>query len=84
LKKLGKRYYSDDFLYRKKMGFAVPAKDWLLGGSANTQVREKILDQGNKLDDLFNRETLSTILKSNNAGNVWLLLFLQEWMHQNK
>lgn len=84
LKKLGEQYYANEFLYRKKMGFAIPAKNWLLSGQGNNQVRERILDAGNGLDEVFNRDSLKKMTEGNHEGNVWLLLFLQEWMQQNK
>lgn len=85
LKKIGARYYPPDFLYRNKMGFAMPVKNWLIGNSIeNSEVRERLLSSGSGLQYIFNQNGLEEILNSNQSGNIWLLLFLQEWICTNE
>lgn len=86
LKKLSERYYSRDFVYRRKMGFAIPINHWLFhrDRGLQRQVEERLLSSGNGLDRLFNHDVLKKILASNHSGNIWNLLFLEEWLRQNK
>jgi asparagine synthase (glutamine-hydrolysing) len=85
LKRLGEQYYTPEFLYRKKMGFAVPVKHWLVNGSRATgEIRDRILSTGNGLDSLFNKYSLERVLEKGPASRIWMLLFLQEWMSQRK
>jgi asparagine synthase (glutamine-hydrolysing) len=85
LKRLGEQYYTPEFLYRKKMGFAVPVKHWLVNGSRATgEIRDRILSTGNGLDSLFNKHSLERVLEKGPASRIWMLLFLQEWISQRK
>ncbi|PWA04864.1 asparagine synthase (glutamine-hydrolyzing) [Flavobacterium psychrotolerans] len=83
LKKDLESSFSKEFVYRPKMGFAVPITDWFGSlGSKNSEVKERLLDTQNGFSDYFNRDTLEKIANGNHAGQKWLLLFLQEWMQQ--
>jgi asparagine synthase (glutamine-hydrolysing) len=85
LKKLNEKYYPPDFVYRRKMGFATPIKKWLMDEQkATNEIRDRILSPGTGLDELFKRDSLQQMTEANHAGNLWLLLFLQEWIAQNK
>jgi asparagine synthase (glutamine-hydrolysing) len=83
LKKNLEPYFSNDFVYRSKMGFAVPISDWFgTNGSKKTQIKERLLDKQNGFSDYFQHESLEKIANGNHSGQQWLLLFLQEWLSQ--
>ena len=83
LKKNLESYFPKEFVYRPKMGFAVPINDWFgSSGSKRLEVKERLLDTNNGFSDFFQREALESIANGNHAGQQWLLLFLQEWMQQ--
>lgn len=85
LKKLLSKEMGEDFAYRKKMGFGVPLKQWF-GDSRKVQIEihERILSRGNLLEDYFNRTELEAIAFGSKVNQQWLLIFLQEWLTQNK
>jgi asparagine synthase (glutamine-hydrolysing) len=83
LKKSLEPYFPNDFIYRSKMGFAVPISDWFgVGGSNSMQIKERLLDRQNGFSDYFEYNSLEKIANGNHAGQQWLLLFLQEWLSQ--
>ncbi|MFC3880918.1 asparagine synthase (glutamine-hydrolyzing) [Algoriphagus namhaensis] len=73
------------FAYRKKMGFGVPLKHWF-GEEAKTdkEIQERLLSRGNGLDELFNLNALEQVAFGKKSSQQWLLIFLQEWLSQNK
>lgn len=84
LKKLGEKYYPPEFLYRPKMGFAVPIAKWFApGGELHGAVREILLRPNSITADLFDQRVISAFLDQGRHGPVWLLLFLDEWFRQN-
>ena len=65
------------------MGFAVPISNWFgSDGTKSIEVKERLLDSQNGFSDFFEREAIENVVKSNDAGKQWLLLFLQEWLQQ--
>jgi len=85
LKELMERYYPRDFLYRKKMGFGVPIQKWLTeGGSLHRDVRERLIGPNTMIAEYFEPSVTQTILDGNFSGRIWLLLFLEEWLQQNR
>ena len=68
-----------DFAFREKKGFSVPLSKWF--GNKTSQVNERITDSRN-LNSLMDRETIKMIIGERLSNRVWLLLFLDEWLHQ--
>lgn len=84
LKRIVSKDLGEDFAFRKKMGFGVPISKWLGEGKmSNEEIKSRLLDRGNGLDEIFNRSVLEEIALGNNGGQQWLLVFLQEWLNQN-
>ena len=84
LKKLMEKYYSNDFLYREKKGFAVPIHKWFAdGGSLNEEIKSRLKDKGSRLNDYFEPEIIHQFIHNNYSSSLWLLLFLDEWLIQN-
>jgi len=83
LKKLLTKYYSHDFLYRYKMGFAVPIQKWFArDGSLHDELRDRLLGSSSTLKEYFEPKTISVLIKANHTGPLWLLLFFEEWLRQ--
>ena len=85
LKQILLESFPDEFVRRQKMGFAVPLSNWFgKDGLKASEVKERLLDQGSGLCDYFERKEIERIIESHDSRLEWLLLFLQEWFHQNK
>ncbi len=83
LKKVLQRFYPKEFIYRPKMGFAVPVSDWFgKNGVVNPLIRERLLDRQLGFSDYFFQPELEKVVSGTNGGQIWLLLFLQEWFQQ--
>lgn len=83
LKKTLEPFFPKEFIYRSKMGFAVPVSDWFGPlGSKQLEIKERILDSQNGFTEYFDHKALENIANGNHAGQQWLLLFLQEWLQQ--
>jgi asparagine synthase (glutamine-hydrolysing) len=81
LKKILERYYPHTLLYRKKMGFGVPITKWFAPhGALNAYVNEKLLDPHAKIFELFEPAVIKQIVDRNASYQIWLLLFLEEWL----
>jgi len=85
LKDAMRRYYPDHFLERPKMGFSVPVSIWFgKGGGSQESLHYRLLGHNSKLYELFEPATIKNMVKRNFSGrNLWLLLFLEEWLEQN-
>jgi asparagine synthase (glutamine-hydrolysing) len=83
MKKNLEKHFSKEFVYRSKMGFAIPVTDWFgFGGAKMDEVKDRLLSRQNGFSDLFKRNGLEKIANGNHSGKKWLLLFLQEWLSQ--
>lgn len=83
LKKSLERILPNDILYRKKMGFNLPIREWASETIYNG-VKNNIA-QFNKDTNLFNLETVNTQLKLLKEGKdqytntIWTIYFLINW-----
>ncbi len=83
LKKSLERILPDEILYRKKMGFNLPIREWASDTIYNG-VKDNI-EQFNKDTDLFSLEEVYKILELLKSGNiqytntVWTIYFLINW-----
>lgn len=86
LKKLAEKYFSKEFVYRKKMGFGIPMADWLRG-----ELKEMTLDivSSSELMKPMNMVMINKIVSDFMKGEdgykdrVWLLLMYGLWRQQN-
>jgi asparagine synthase (glutamine-hydrolysing) len=84
-KKVMQKYYPSEFLHRPKMGFAMPIAKWFAPeGALRGNVRERLLGSGSALQDFFHPNAIQELLTRNAVGPLWVLLFLEEWLRQNK
>jgi len=85
LKKLICKYYPKDFIYREKMGFATPINHWLLDDDrASKAVADRLHARGNNLDQYLDLSAIKKLNGPKSAHQLWSLLFLEEWLGQNK
>ena len=85
LRKVAERYYPREFLDRPKMGFAVPIAKWFAqGGELHDVLRERLLGRNSTLTEFFEPEMMSSLMAGNATGPLWLLLFMEEWLRQNR
>ena len=85
LKKVMERYYPRDFLHRPKKGFGIPLQKWFApGGLLREKLRERLRGIGSTLDELFNPAVIDRLIADVNVYALWMLLFLEEWLRQNK
>lgn len=85
LKRLLAKVYPADFLNRPKMGFSVPLTKWFgLKGHLRNDIEVRLLDRNSYLATLFDIHEVKNIVIQNDARTIWLLLFLEEWLRQNR
>lgn len=93
LKKLLERRFPNEFINRRKAGFGMPLARWFnpKDGALFKEVSERLMDTGSPLRNYFTTEGIETILYKRdyprNIGDsepIWQLLFLDEWLRQNK
>lgn len=85
LKKVMQRYYPVDFLQRPKMGFGVPIQKWFApDGALRQKIQERLLDPNSALLEFFEPTMISRLLAKNSIRPLWRMLFLEEWLRQNK
>jgi asparagine synthase (glutamine-hydrolysing) len=87
LKKNGERFFSRDFLNRRKRGFDVPIKDWI-AETAREETRERLVSSP-MLRELFAPDVVDEMLRSHGRGadhgwRLWALLVLDEWLSQHR
>jgi asparagine synthase (glutamine-hydrolysing) len=79
------KYYPESFLDRPKMGFSVPMKAWLAKGGALRPIAEKrLLSPDSLIGRFFNPSSIVNIVQSDYYHFLWVLLFLEEWLEQNR
>jgi asparagine synthase (glutamine-hydrolysing) len=89
LKKILKRKFPDEFVYRKKLGFGIPRGEWFYERRSGRRLWDQIvMDPGSRLYDWFNPERVKFQMDvhneaCDNSGAIWLLLVLGIWLEQN-
>ncbi len=78
---------SDDILYRKKMGFAVPLASWFRG-PLRERVQNAILGDSLAATGIFERKFLQQIVDHHQSGRrdysapIWSLLMFESFLHR--
>jgi len=87
LKKSLQPYLSDDILYRKKMGFAVPLASWFRG-PLKEKIRQTILGEQFLDNGLFNADHIHELVSQHQSGiqdnsaSIWTLMMLESFQRQ--
>ncbi|RNC66000.1 MAG: asparagine synthase (glutamine-hydrolyzing) [Desulfuromonadales bacterium] len=85
LKKVGEKYFPPEFLHRPKMGFAIPLTKWFApSGHLHDILRQRLTGSGSTLLEFFNPAAMQELISANATGPLWLLLFCEEWLRQNR
>lgn len=85
IKELLHKHYGDEFVNRTKMGFGVPLESWFFNKSkVNSILHDKLLSQSSCIYDFFNPKTIKSLIDRKSYNRLWLLLFLEEWLRQDK
>ncbi len=85
LKKLMARYYPPEFLNRPKKGFGVPVEKWFApDGAKRLMLNGRLLNPDSLLYQYFEPAAVKQLLNHGCAGQLWILLFLDEWLRQHK
>jgi asparagine synthase (glutamine-hydrolysing) len=85
LKQAMQKYYPREFVRRQKMGFSVPLRKWFAAdGPLGKEIRERLTSANSPLLELFEPAGISALLAANASAPLWLLLFLDEWLRQNR
>jgi asparagine synthase (glutamine-hydrolysing) len=84
MKKAAERIVPKENLYRPKMGFSIPLKQWFSGKigkyAASILLSKKALDRG-----IFEEEVLRSLLRTHGGkedygAKLWSLLTLELWL----
>ena len=85
LKRLLSRYYPESFVRQRKRGFAAPVSNWLGPGQKRSEnLRDRLMDSNGPLLDLFQPQGINAVIRSGASTPIWQLLFLDEWMRQQR
>jgi len=82
LRRILKRYFNDNFLDRRKQGFAIPLRQWFMDGSLD----KDYLSSVDAVDDMLNTEYLKGMLELHKKGRndfsfcLWNILVLGKWL----
>ena len=80
-------YLSEDILYRKKMGFAVPLASWFRG-PLRERVQSAILGDSLASTGIFEHKFLQQIVEHHQSGRrdysapIWTLLMFESFLHR--
>ncbi len=88
LKKAMEPHLPNDILYRRKMGFAVPLKNWFRK-ELKTFIRDAVLDERMLDSGYFNKKYLTQLLDQHQKGSfdhsapLWTLMMFQQFLKNN-
>jgi asparagine synthase (glutamine-hydrolysing) len=85
LKKVMEKYYPAAFLSRPKMGFDVPLRRWFSSaGQLRALIEERLLARSSMVNEYFRHAAILSLVQENSYSALWVLLFLEEWLRQNR
>ena len=79
-KKLLSREFDEQFVYRKKQGFAVPGREWMDDYSTFSRFKDELVGDDAVLTEYFNYEYIERIVESRNFALIYMLYFLSIWL----
>lgn len=87
LKKLSLKYLPKDVIYRKKMGFGIPLKEWFLNdlGEYGIEIFRNSISEnlGYIKKNIFQHTLYKHKKTGKETTRLWLLLWLELWFKQN-
>lgn len=88
-KKMLRKYLPENVMKHKKQGFGVPISIWFKD-DLKTYVNDRLLNKTALIYDHLNYSAVSKIIGNQNfgmrdfSGQIWSILFLEEWLMQNR
>ena len=84
LKKSLEAHFAQSFIYRTKQGFAIPIDYWFgENGSLYSEPYMRLMNTDSKLfKEYFNLAAVYEFISGGNSSQIYLLLFLEEWLKQ--
>ena len=88
LKKITEKYFSNDLVWRKKVGFCMPVDVWFRSQKGLGQMLDLLTDQKSKERELFDCKLMERMIeehrseKSNHSRILWSALMLELWHRQ--
>ena len=74
-----------EFLLKSCLEEIKKHKKWFSNeGQLREKLNESVLSKNSNISSYFNPMALDQLLKSDNTGGMWLMLFLEEWLTQFK
>jgi len=92
LKRILSKSFDDNFIYRKKQGFAIPFDQWFFEDKENGKLfKHLLLNKNSRLYNFFNEDVIKDLWDgyNNNAGKfnyfgtLWLLFIFSLWLEEN-
>lgn len=80
LKKILRKDFNENFVYRKKMGFTPPLLKWFsVNGKKRSFVEDRLLSSDSHIREYFNGDIIRQLFSRNKIKLIWLLLVLELW-----
>jgi len=92
LKKILSKDFNNEFIYRRKQGFAIPSDQWFFKDAENGKLfQSQLLGSNSNLNQFFNATVIKELWDgyNNNKGSfeyfgpLWLLFVLSIWLEEN-
>lgn len=84
LKEMLAKDLGKDFVYRTKRGFSIPLQNWLQDeNNLACKMKNNLLSDSTMISNFFKKDVIKRIVESNNQYHIYVLIFLEEWLHQN-
>ncbi len=89
LKKILKKYFPDDFIYRKKMGFSIPLNKWMCE-EMKDYIKDILFSDTKINSTFFNEKYIEKLYKEHinkkedNSATIWMLIILKLWINRFK
>jgi asparagine synthase (glutamine-hydrolysing) len=84
-RKILSRQFPDTFVNRTKMGFGIPIDEWLFGDQKKSrQIKELLASSASRIAQWLDPKAVLQILSAKRGYPTWNLVFLEEWLRQNR
>ncbi len=92
LKRILSNTFDENFIYRRKQGFAIPSDQWFFEDKENGQLfKHLLINKNSRLYDFFNEKSIKELWdgynknagKFNYFGTLWLLFIFSLWLEGN-
>jgi asparagine synthase (glutamine-hydrolysing) len=87
LKKVMEKYLPHEVIYRSKVGFGAPVREWILNDLEN-KINQDLSEKAIRQQDIFNAQEIRELIEQNKSGKIdasyqiWGLLAIDSWLRQ--